>query len=323
MKQFVFTLCLIFLIILSCSVENITTYEDDYGYLYLPFDDTLNLVKTQNYSGTIYISQFGTTIATLSMYSKSLNLYSLSNLPNILNLNSYYADERIYAYYISDSLIYLSLDNNIIVVDFPSDHIGRTLSETEIDYNCDAIISIDSFLIVSDSYEGVALYKINDDWGIDLLYLNNKLCPDTIVFYDNYLYAMDYNEIRILQIENDSLVYISRISSNNLDNLYLYDSILLFQSNTSIGIVDISNKLYPKLKYLQDFDVNCIFDIVFDNSNLYFTDSLIVWKYNYSDSTGFVFDALYKNDKIKQSIICIDDYVIATCSYSDFMIFEK
>ncbi|MDY6787284.1 MAG: hypothetical protein SVK54_04090 [candidate division WOR-3 bacterium] len=326
-------ICMLFiiLIIASCSVSPSSGSDDKYSRLDIVYDDSLEHVGGFPFEGEGPLRRFGIIMTSYKSYSDEICFYYGGMLPAMRSMRKYsYYSNEISAFYLIDSTLYMSIDNEIFIVELGVDFRVEETYRTEMDASYDCLIVIDSTIIASNKDNGVSLFRVDSLSNVNQIYHDSVLRPDTMIKWNDYIYAVDNERVSIYCLENDSLFLQKSILDYGTDNIKIEDDKLIYcRYDETIGFVNMNDGLNLEEVYWQNMKLHDINDYTMLDSILYVSaipdnfgeNKKYLLKYRYDSDRGFVFEGYFDSKEIS-SMVNIMDYAVMS-SGDILLVFEK
>lgn len=329
MKNIIYVLFII-LIIASCSVSPSSGSDDKYSRLDIVYDDSLEHVGGFPFQGEMPLRRFGNVITSYNSYNDEICFYWGGMLPAMRSMRKYPSNE-ISAFYLVDSTLYMSIDNEFFIVKLGVDFRVEETYRTDMDASYDCIIVSDSTIIASNKDNGVSLLRVDSLSNVNQIYHDSVFRPDTMIRWNDYIYAVDNERLSIYRLENDSLFLQRSIIDYGTNNIKIEDDKLIYcRHDEVIGFVSMNDGLNLEEVYWQNMNIHNVNDYTMLDSILYVSatpdnfggEGNYLLKYRYDEDWGFVFEGYYFDSKEISSIVNIMDYAVVS-SDDLLLVFEK
>lgn len=314
----------IILLILSCSISIYEGTDNEYGVIDISDSDTMRVMRSIDNKGTHNLNKFDTIIAQYNEDDEEILFYDCNDLLPYIDYSIVYpCGDEVSSYYLLDTLLFLSIGNSIEIVKIELE----TGASSDVSYfdagrSFDCIIVIDSNIIASDRETGLYMFRIDSAYSIESIFGNDIFSPDTMIYHNGYLYAVDEPEIDIMQIEGDSLSLITSLSGYQTSKIKLSGNMLVYYSNDKIGIIDIEDKSSPKDILKQDLGFYRVDDFVLVDSFLYVVgdpeddDDSGVFAFRCDSTFGFVLESHNYLDYGMDKILTMSEFLIVQAWYT-------
>lgn len=314
----------IILLILSCSISVYDGTDNEYGAIDISDSDTMRVMRSIDNEGSHNLNKFDTIIAQYNEDDEDILFYDCTHSPPYIDYSIVYpCGSEVSSYYILDTLLFLSIDDSIEIVNIELE----TGANSEV--NCfdagrgfDCIIVIDSTIIASNSQTGIYMFRMDSACSAESIYCNNEIYPDTMIYHNDYLYVVDEPEIDIMQIEGESLSLITSLSGYQTSKIKLSGNMLVYYINDKICITDIEDKSSPEDILKQDLGFYRVDDFVLVDSFLYVvgdpeddSDSG-VFKFRCDSTFGFVLESHNFLDYGMDKILTMSEFLIVQGWYT-------
>lgn len=310
----------------SCSVYDKTYLDNDNGFLFIEFRDTLSIVDRIPI-GKLNPLSLNDTILGGVAYSH-LYLYSIADPLNSTFIGMYDDFYPIEAFCLKDSILFLFSNNKLNIGIFSQDSSFTELSSTVIDKSCSRIMIIDSIILLITNSTTVSLYKLNQDYSINYLYEINYSVIDAITAYEDILIISADNDVTIYSINNDSLIvesYLPGISGA----IKVSKNRMACKHEFTVSLLDISNIQNPFILNVQSFPEINTEDFHFSDSTLIMVygewsgTGTYVCKYVYNENVGFIPQGIYSDNNYQSMVFSLDEFFGIYSSNGYLLLFEK